>query len=59
MQGAFELGLLAVLFLALQAWWLSRVFLNRHRQPKPVGKPMQANTLQSERDALQRMFDKS
>ncbi|QNI42700.1 putative conserved membrane protein [Synechococcus sp. A15-28] len=45
MQGAFELGLVAVLFLGLQLWWLSKVFLNRPRQPKPLGKPMRANTL--------------
>ena len=56
MQGAFELGLVAVLFLGLQAWWLSKVFLYRPRQPKPIGKPMRANTLQGERNALQRMF---
>ena len=49
MQGAFELGLVAVLFLGLQVWWLSKVFLNRPRQPKPLGKPMRANTLQGER----------
>jgi len=59
MQGAFELGLVAVLFLGLQAWWLSKVFLNRPRQPKPIGKPMRANTLKGERNALQRMFDRS
>ena len=59
MQGAFELGLVAVLFLGLQAWWLSKVFLNRPRQPKPIGKPMRANTLKGERNALQRMFDKT
>jgi hypothetical protein len=59
MQGAFELGLVAVLFLGLQVWWLSKVFLNRPRQPKPLGKPMRANTLQGERNALQRMFDQS
>ena len=59
MQGAFELGLVAVLFLGLQAWWLIKVFLNRPRQPKPIGKPMRANTLKGERNALQRMFDRS
>ena len=59
MQGAFELGLVAVLFLGLQAWWLSKVFLNRPRLPKPIGKPMRANTLKGERNALQRMFDKT
>ena len=50
---------MAVLFLGLQAWWLGKVFLNRPRQPKPVGKPMRANTLQDKRNALQRMFDQS
>jgi len=59
MQGTFELGLVAVLFLGLQVWWLSKVFLNRPRQPKPLGKPMRANTPQGERNALQRMFDQS
>ena len=59
MQGAFELGLMAVLFLGLQAWWLSKGFLNHPRQPKPIGKPMRANTLQDKRNALQRMFDQS
>ena len=37
----------------------SRVYPNRPRQLKKVGKLMQANTLHSERNALQRMFDKS
>ena len=59
MQGAFELVLVAVLFLSLQVWWLSKVFLNRPRQPKPLGKPMQANTLQGELNAMRRMFDQS
>ena len=59
MQGAFELGLVAVLFLGLQLWWLSKVFLNRPRQPKPLSKPMRANTLQGERNALQKLFDRS
>ena len=59
MQGAFELGLMAMLFLGLQAWWLGKVFLNRPRQPKPIGKPMRANTLQDKRNVLQRMFDQS
>ena len=59
MQGAFKLGLVAVLFLGLQVWWLSNVFLYRPRQPKPIGKPMRANTLKGERNALQRMFDRS
>ena len=57
--GVAGLGLVAVLFLGLPAWWLSKVFLNRPRQPKPIGKPMRANTLQGERNALQRNFDKS
>ena len=57
MQGAFELGLLAIAFLGLQVWWLSKVFLNRPRQPKPMGKPMRANSLQSERNTLQKIFD--
>ena len=26
MQGAFELGLVAILFVGLQVWWLSKVF---------------------------------
>ena len=43
MQGAFELVLLGIAFLGLQAWWLSKVFLNRSRQ--------------SQREALQRLFD--
>jgi hypothetical protein len=59
MQGAFELGLVAVLFLGLQLWWLSKVFLNRPRRSKPLGKPMRANTLQGERNALQKLFDRS
>ena len=29
MQGTLELGLVALLFLSLQVWWLSKVFLNR------------------------------
>ena len=60
MQGAFELVLLGIVFLSLQAWWLSRVFLNRPRQPRAITKPpMRANTLQSQRNALQRQFDQS
>jgi len=59
MQGAFELGLVAILFLSLQAWWLSKVLLNRPRQPKPMGKPMRANSLQGKRNALQKIFDQS
>ena len=59
MQGAFELGLVAILFLGLQVWWLSKVFLNRSREPKPMGKPMRANSLQGKRNALQRIFDQS
>ena len=59
MQGAWELGLVALLFLSLQVWWLSKVFLNRPRQPKPIGKPTRANTLHGKRNALQRLFDQS
>lgn len=59
MQGAFELVLVALLFLGLQVWWLSKVFLNRPRQPKPLGKPMRASTLQGELNAMRRMFDQS
>ena len=59
MQGAFELGLVAILFLGLQVWWLSKVLLNRPRQPKPMGKPMRANSLQGKRNALQKIFDRS
>ena len=60
MQGAFELVLLGITFLGLQAWWLSKVFLNRSRQPRAIAKPpMRANTLQSQRNALQRQFDQS
>ena len=59
MQGAFELGLVAILFLGLQVWWLSKVLLNRPRQPKPMSKPMRANSLQGKRNALQKIFDQS
>jgi len=59
MQGGFELALLGIAFAGLQIWWLSKVFLNRPRQPKPISKPMRANTLQGQRNALQRMFDQS
>ena len=59
MQGAFELGLVAILFVGLQGWWLSRVFLNRPRQPRPIGKQMRANSLQNERNALEKLFGKS
>ena len=57
MQGALELGLLAIAFLGLQVWWLSKVFLNRPRQPKPMGKPMRANSLQGKRNTLQKIYD--
>lgn len=61
MQGAFELGLLAIIFLALQIWWLSKVFLNRPRQPRPMGasKTMQANSLQNKRNSLEKIFGQS
>ncbi|RCL57192.1 MAG: hypothetical protein DBW83_06675 [Synechococcus sp. MED-G69] len=59
MQGAFELGLVAILFVGLQVWWLSKVFLNRPRQPRPIGKQMRANSLQNERNALEKLFGKS
>ena len=61
MQSAFELGLLAILFLGLQVWWLSTVFLNRPRQPRPIGssKPTRANSLQNERNALEKIFGQS
>ena len=59
MQGAFELGLVAILFLGLQVWWLSKVLLNRPRQPKRMGNPMQGNSLQGKRNALQKIFDQS
>lgn len=59
MQGALELALLGLAFLGLQAWWLSKVFLNRPRQPRSMGKPPQANTLENERNALERLFDQS
>ena len=59
MQGAFELGLVTILFLGLQVWWLSKVLLNRPRQPKRMGNPMQTNSLQGKRNALQKIFDQS
>ncbi|AII45606.1 hypothetical protein KR49_03925 [Synechococcus sp. KORDI-49] len=59
MLGATELVLLGIAFLGLQAWWLGRVFLARPRQPRPLGKPMRANSLQGERNVLQRIFDQS
>ncbi|MDB4653868.1 hypothetical protein OAE35_03100 [Synechococcus sp. AH-551-E02] len=59
MQGAFELGLVAIVFVGLQVWWLSKVFLNPPRQPRPMGKPMRANSLQNERNALEKLFGKS
>ncbi len=61
MQGAFELGLLAILFFGLQVWWLSKVFLNRPRQPRPMGasKPMRGNSLQNDRNVLEKIFGKS
>ena len=59
MQGAFELGLVAILFVGLQVWWLSKVFLNRPRRPRPMGTPMGANSLQNERNALEKLFGKS
>ena len=59
MQGAFELGLVAILFLGLQAWWLSKVFLNRPQQPRQLAKPMRANSLQNERNVLEKIFGKS
>jgi len=59
MQGATELALLALAFGGIQVWWLSKVFLNRPRQPRPLGKPLRANSLQNERSKLQKIFDQS
>ena len=59
MEGATELALLALAFVGIQLWWLSKVFLNRPRQPRPLGNRMRANSLQNERTALQKIFDQS
>ena len=59
MQGVTELVLVGVAFFGLQVWWLSKVFLVRPRQPRPLAKAMRANSLEGERTALQRIFDKS
>ena len=59
MQGFTELLLLGVIFFALQFWWLSRVFLFRPRQPRKLGNPKRANSLQKEKIALQKIFDQS
>ena len=59
MQGAAGLALLGIAFLGLQPWWLSKVFLNRPRQPKTIGKPTENKTLQEQQTALQRLFDRS
>tara|TARA_B100001287_G_C22356849_1_gene377857 strand:- start:207 stop:386 length:180 start_codon:yes stop_codon:yes gene_type:complete len=59
MQGLTELVLLGVVFLVLQFWWLSKVFLFRPRQPRRFGTPMKAKSLQDEKNALQKIFDQS
>ena len=59
MQGLTELVLLGIVFAGLQIWWLSKVFLTRPRQPRKIGQPMRANSLQGERNALQKIFDQS
>ena len=59
MQGFTELVLLGIVFVGLQLWWLSKVFLNRPRQPRQMGKPMRANSLQDERNVLEKIFGKS
>ncbi|MAR08368.1 MAG: hypothetical protein CL681_01675 [Blastopirellula sp.] len=59
MQGMFELSLLLVAFIGIQIWWLSKVFLNQPRQPRPLGKTMRANTLQNERNLLEKIFGQS
>ncbi|MCB4395369.1 hypothetical protein FZZ91_06720 [Synechococcus sp. HB1133] len=59
MQGATELALITIAFVGLQIWWLSKVFLHRPRQPRPLGKPMRANSLQNEKSILQKIFDQS
>ena len=59
MQGFTELVLLGIVFVGLQLWWLSKVFLNRPRQPRQLGKPMRANSLQDERNVLEKIFGKS
>ena len=59
MQGGIELALLGVVFLGLQIWWLSKVFLNRPRQPKAMGKSMGHNSLKDQQATLHRLFDQS
>ena len=61
MQGAFELGLVAILFFGLQIWWVSKVLFNRPRQPKPMGlkKPQLPNSLREARKAIEVIFRKS
>ena len=59
MQGATELVLLGLTFVGLQIWWLSKVFLNRPRQPRPLGRPMGRNALEDDRTTLQKIFDQS
>ena len=61
MQGAFELGLVAILFCGLQIWWVSKVLFNRPRQPRPMGlkKTQLPNALLEARKALEEIFRKS
>ena len=61
MQGAFELGLVAILFFGLQIWWVSKVLFNRPRQPRPIGlkKQQLPNSLREARKALEVIFRKS
>ena len=61
MQGASELIVIALIFLGLQAWWLSKVFLFR---PKRKGPPslssqlMRANSLAHKKNKLEKMIEK-
>ena len=61
MQGAFELGLVAILFFGLQIWWVSKVLFNRARQARPMGlkKTQLPNALLEARKALEEIFRKS
>ena len=61
MQGATELAVLAIAFLGLQAWWLSKLFLRRPRQPRPLGfkEPMKADSMRDARNSLEKIFGDS
>ena len=52
MQGALELGLIAILFIGLQVWWVSKVLLNRPRQPTHMDSSKPSRSIHATTNAM-------